>query len=81
MRSVTVYGREGCQPCIATKRLLVQLEVPFKYVALEERGAPATMLRALGHLQLPVVYVEEPERGGLTSWDGFQPDKLKGLAQ
>jgi len=74
---VTVYSKSNCQACRATIRFLTEREVPFMQAdaTLPENTAK---LKALGHLEAPVVVVA---RGGesVVSWSGFRPDLLARL--
>jgi len=80
-RSITVYGRENCQPCRATRRRLDVLGVAYQFRNVEtyNYGRLEDDLRASGYRSLPVVEVTHDD-GNLETWSGFRPDKLDQLA-
>lgn len=74
---ITVYTKNNCQACNATKRFLNKREVGFDVVNVDEDSAARDMLVGKGFVQMPVVDPGD----GVTGWfSGFNPDKLKGLA-
>lgn len=79
--NVTVYGRPGCQPCIATKRRLDTLGVLYRFVDLDQpdQKTNAELLRLAGVTHLPHVVVHDEHRNN-ASWSGFRPDLLDRLA-
>lgn len=71
---VTVYEKDGCQPCKATKRKLEEKGIPFETKQLsdpENRQAASD----LGHLQAPVVVTPAGDH-----WSGYRPDLIAALA-
>ncbi|MEC5178127.1 glutaredoxin-like protein NrdH [Cryobacterium sp. MP_M5] len=72
--SVVVYTLPECQPCRMTKMKLDQVGVSYTVVDLSQDDAAVEHIKALGHLQAPVVETES------TSWSGFQPELITALA-
>ena len=72
--SVVVYTLPKCQPCRMTKMKLDQVGVSYAVVDLSQDAAALEHIRALGHLQAPVVETAS------TSWSGFQPELITALA-
>lgn len=71
---VTVYTKNNCQACNATKRFLNKQNVDFSVVNVDEDFAAREMLVGKGFSQMPVVDPGD----GVTGWfSGFNPDKLR----
>lgn len=76
--TVTLYTKADCQQCRATERSLNEKGVEFvEKVATEP--ANLEVLKQLGHMQAPVVTVDPPLGGGVSSWSGFRPDYIEQL--
>ncbi|WP_207208984.1 glutaredoxin-like protein NrdH [Enterobacter cloacae] len=71
---ITIYTRNDCVQCHATKRAMESRGVTFDMVNVDLVPDAADELRALGFRQLPVVIA------GDTSWSGFRPDMINRLA-
>lgn len=72
--SVTVYTKNACVQCDATKKLLDRLEVQYAVVDLDADPAAVEQVKGLGFLGAPVVVTDHE------SWSGFRPDKVRELA-
>lgn len=72
--SVTLYTKPHCQKCVSTKRALDKKNIPYDTVDIEHDADALARLKALGHLEAPVVETETE------SWAGFRPDKIEELA-
>ncbi|WP_144795717.1 glutaredoxin family protein [Microbacterium paludicola] len=76
---VTVYTKDGCQPCRATMRWLNERAIPFeeKYT-----GDPANLAeaKAFGYLGAPVVVFVPAPGESVSHWYGFRPDMLDVVA-
>lgn len=72
--SITIYTRNDCVQCHATKRAMESRGVEFEMVNVDLVPEAADTLRAQGFRQLPVVIAGE------TSWSGFRPDMINRLA-
>ncbi|GIN40815.1 MULTISPECIES: glutaredoxin domain-containing protein [Heyndrickxia] len=76
MSKVTVYTKNGCPQCEMTKVVLKGEGIEFDTFNVEEdQKAYDFVVNTLGLRQMPVVVVE-----GQEPFTGFQPDKLKELA-
>jgi len=71
--SITIYTRNDCVQCHATKRAMEIRGVAFEMVNVDLQPDAADALRAQGFRQLPVVIAGE------TSWSGFRPDMINRL--
>lgn len=69
---VTVYTKDDCRQCDATKRWLETRQIPFSVEDLTEPGNLAAA-KELGHMQAPVVVA------GDHHWSGFNPNELDAL--
>ena len=71
--SITIYTRNDCIQCHATKRAMESRGVEFEMVNVDLVPEAADALREQGFRQLPVVIAGE------TSWSGFRPDMINRL--
>ncbi|EDB3076060.1 glutaredoxin-like protein NrdH [Salmonella enterica subsp. enterica] len=71
--SITIYTRNNCVQCHATKRAMESRGFEFKMVNVDLVPDAADTLRAQGFRQLPVVMA------GDLSWFGFRPDMINRL--
>jgi glutaredoxin-like protein NrdH len=75
---VTVYTKDRCQPCRATKRYLDERGIDFE----EKHTADPAYLaeaKALGYLGAPVVVFVPAPGESVDHWYGFRPDKLEAV--
>jgi glutaredoxin-like protein NrdH len=73
--AVIVYTNPGCQPCRMTKKMLDREGVSYTEVDLSQNSTALEHVKALGHLQAPVVEAHS------ISWSGFRPDLIAALSQ
>ncbi|AER47628.1 NrdH [Mycobacterium phage DS6A] len=74
---ITVYTTgPGCQQCVATKRHLDKLGVPYTEVDLRGEPEIAEALRAAGYTTAPIVDVPGQPR----PITGYRPDELDKIA-
>lgn len=73
---ITVYTRTGCQPCVATKRMLDQAGTPYTTIDADEDTNASMALMSRGIRALPFVTVTID---GMEAdfWSGFQPANVK----
>ncbi|WP_336282640.1 glutaredoxin-like protein NrdH [Cronobacter dublinensis] len=70
---ITIYTRNDCVQCHATKRALESRGIAFDTINLDEQPEAIDTLRELGFRQLPVVMADD------LSWSGFRPDMINRL--
>lgn len=70
---ITIYTRNDCVQCHATKRAMESRGVEFEMVNIDLVPEAADTLREQGFRQLPVVIAGE------ISWSGFRPDMINRL--
>ncbi|AYN29176.1 glutaredoxin-like protein NrdH [Buttiauxella sp. 3AFRM03] len=70
---ITIYTRNDCVQCHATKRAIESRGFTFELINLDLNPEAADDLRTLGYRQLPVVITEQE------SWSGFRPDMINRL--
>ena len=70
----TVYTKNNCVQCDATKRMMDKLGVEYDTVNISDNPEELDKLIEMGYRAAPVVVSEED------SWAGFQPDKITALA-
>ncbi len=73
---LTVYTKPNCVQCLATKRKLQALGVPYKAVNLTTSPKALELVKSLGYLTAPVVVASDGKH-----WGGFQPERLAEYAQ
>ncbi len=70
---ITIYTRNDCVQCHATKRAMESRGFAFELINLDQHPEAADDLREKGYRQLPVVVTEQE------SWSGFRPDMINRL--
>ncbi|MFE4112580.1 glutaredoxin-like protein NrdH [Kosakonia sp. YIM B13611] len=70
---ITIYTRNDCVQCHATKRAMESRGLAFEMVNVDHVPQAADELRAMGFRQLPVVVAGE------IKWSGFRPDMINRL--
>ena len=70
---ITIYTRNDCVQCHATKRAMESRGFEFEMVNLDLVPEAVDELREMGFRQLPVVVAGE------TCWSGFRPDMINRL--
>lgn len=73
--TVTVYSKPLCVQCDATKRALTKAGITYTVVDITENTEALAKIKALGHVQAPVVITDEDH------WSGFRPDRIKALTR
>lgn len=71
---LTIYSKPSCVQCNATYRALDDKGVEYDVVDMSVDPDALEKVRALGHLQAPVVITPEGEH-----WSGFRPDLIAAL--
>lgn len=72
--TITVYTKPSCVQCRATYRALESKGLEYSVLDLTQDEQAMEMVKALGHLQAPVVITDDDH------WSGFRPDKIADLA-
>jgi glutaredoxin-like protein NrdH len=72
--TVTVYTKDSCVQCEATKRHLDKIDVAYETVNITNNIGALDKLIALGYRSAPVVVTDDD------SWAGYIPEKLDKLA-
>lgn len=70
---ITIYTRNDCVQCHATKRAMESRGFTFELINLDQHPEAVDDLREKGYRQLPVVVTERE------SWSGFRPDMINRL--
>lgn len=68
---MTVYTKDNCVQCNATKRLLNKLDIPYTEVNVDNDSDAREFIKGLGFLQAPVVVTDSD------AWGGYNPDKIR----
>jgi glutaredoxin-like protein NrdH len=72
---VTVYTKNNCVQCDATKRHLDKLSIPYETININDNPEALDNLISLGYRSAPVVVADND------SWAGYMPDKIDKLAE
>jgi glutaredoxin-like protein NrdH len=72
---VVVYTKPACVQCDATKRLMDKLKIKYSTVDISEDEDALNKILGMGYMAAPVVIADGD------SWSGFNPDKVKALAE
>ena len=70
---ITIYTRNDCVQCHATKRAMESRGYTFELINLDNDPQAVEALRAQGFRHLPVVITDS------LSWSGFRPDMINRL--
>lgn len=70
---ITIYTRNDCVQCHATKRAMESRGFTFELINLDQHPEAVDDLREKGYRQLPVVVTDQE------SWSGFRPDMINRL--
>lgn len=65
-----MYSKPACVQCTATYRALDERGVEYEVKDLSVDPAALEQVKALGHLQAPVVVTDS------ANWSGFRPDLI-----
>ncbi|AGT14050.1 glutaredoxin [Mycobacterium phage Rope] len=69
-----VYGRPGCVQCEHTKKVMDKEGIPYEYIDIDTNEVAHQEVKALATgTALPLVVAKGKQ------WQGFSPDKIKGL--
>lgn len=71
--TVTVYIKDNCVQCGATKRHLDKLNIPYETINVTNDIGALDKLASLGYRSAPVVITDND------SWSGYVPDKIDKL--
>jgi glutaredoxin-like protein NrdH len=72
---VTIYTKNNCVQCDATKRMMDKLGVAYDTVNMTTNPEELDKVMALGFRAAPVVITDSDG-----SWSGFNPSKIEALA-
>jgi glutaredoxin-like protein NrdH len=74
--TVTVYTKDDCRQCVATKAWLTKRNIEFAEVDILEDPMDLAAAKELGLMAAPVVVVSFGVPGDDEAWSGFNPIKL-----
>lgn len=74
-QEVSVYGKPGCVQCKYTTKELDKLDVPYRYIDIEENQGAHQEVKGMGFTSLPVVVTNSEQ------WAGFSPDRIRRIKQ
>lgn len=73
--TITLYTKPACPQCRLTYLALDAAGITYETVDLTQSATSLDQVKALGYLQAPIVVVDDN-----THWSGFQPDRIRDLA-
>ena len=68
---VTIYTKQHCPQCMATKRRMGKMGVDYHEI---DAASHLEELKSMGFMAAPVVIAED------RSWSGYRPDMIDSLA-
>ncbi|PPI88949.1 NrdH-redoxin [Candidatus Pantoea edessiphila] len=71
--SITVYIKNNCIQCNATKNALNLKGINYRLIDLDIKPEVIENLKYLGYHQIPIVITDNDH------WSGFRPDKIANL--
>ena len=74
--TVTVYTKDDCRQCVATKAWLTKRDIPFSEVDILKDPKNLEAAKSLGLGSAPVVVVSFGNPLDDVAWAGFNPNKL-----
>lgn len=72
----TVYGREDCSYCRKAKNALIEYDVAFDYIPLEDKPELREELRSQGFDTIPAIFLYNEELGGYEELEAWMVDNL-----
>ena len=75
-KTVTVYTKDDCRQCVATKKWLTARSIEFAEVDILDDPKDLEAAKELGFLAAPVVVVSFGTPKDDVYWAGFNPSKL-----
>lgn len=79
--TLTVMTKPSCVQCNATYRQLDKVGLSYDSVDMSQDLEALELARSLGYMQAPVVIVRDAAGEVVDRWSGFDPDKIKGIAE
>ena len=76
---VTLYSKNNCVGCTATKRFMNEKGIRYVEHNIEEDVTAYDYVVGLGYQQVPVVVVPFDRDPNAGHWSGFDPNKLSSL--
>lgn len=76
--TITVYSKPACMQCNATYRALDKLGLKYQVIDITEDADARQYVMSLGHLQAPIVVVNDGET--IAHWSGYRPDTIKTIS-
>lgn len=77
MSKITVFTKNDCAQCTATKKMMAEKGIEFTEINVEEHEHVFDILKMANIYSMPAVVVDTFENG----WTGFRPDRIEELAK
>lgn len=77
MSNITVFTKNDCAQCTATKKMLTENNLKFTEINVEEHEHVIDILKMANIYSMPAVAVDTFENG----WTGFRPDRIEEVAE
>lgn len=79
--STTVYSKPACVQCNSTYRAMDKKGITYQTVDMSQDEEALEVMKSLGFMQAPVVVNRDADGNIVSSWSGFDPEKIDALAQ
>lgn len=73
MTQITLYSKDNCFGCDATKRKFAEEGISYREKNVDHDEKARDKVIALGFMQMPVVVTDTD------SWFGYRPDKIEAI--
>jgi len=79
--TIELYSKPACVQCNQTKKTLDRMSAEYSVTDVtEDPTAYDFVTKTLGYMAAPVVVIKDAAGAVISSWSGFQPEKLQELA-
>lgn len=79
--TTTVYSKPACVQCTSTYRMLDKKGLSYQTVDMTQDEDALGVMKGLGFQQAPVIVNRDEDGNIVSSWSGFNPEKIAELAQ
>ena len=78
--TTTVYSKPACVQCMSTYRAMDKKGIAYDTVDMSKDEGALEVMKSLGFMQAPVIVNRDDEGNIISSWSGFDPEKIEELA-
>ena len=79
--TTTVYSKPACVQCNSTYKVMDRKGIVYETIDMSQGEEALQVMKDLGFMQAPVVVNRDEDGNIVSSWSGFNPDRIEELAQ